>query len=43
MDGSILRAAGLGVLLGDAETAAALGVPSVSELSELLELVAPER
>jgi phosphoserine phosphatase len=39
MDGSFLRASGLGVLLGAAETAEALGVPSVSALSELVDLV----
>jgi len=39
MDGSFLRASGLGVLLGDAETAASLGVQSLSTLSELIELV----
>jgi phosphoserine phosphatase len=42
MDGSLLRASGLGVLLGDAETAEALGVPSVSALCELVELVDPK-
>lgn len=39
MDESFLRASGLGVLIGDAETAEALGVPSVSALRELVDLV----
>jgi phosphoserine phosphatase len=43
MDGSFLRASGLGVLLGDAETAEALGVQSMSALSQLVELIASQR
>jgi phosphoserine phosphatase len=43
MDGSFLRASGLGMLLGDAETARSLGVSSVSALSELIDLVDSER
>lgn len=39
MDRSFLRASGLGVLLGGAELGRALGVPCVSELPALLELV----
>jgi phosphoserine phosphatase len=39
MDGSFLRAGGLGVLLGEAAQGEALGVPSVSELQGLLDLV----
>jgi phosphoserine phosphatase len=43
MDGSFLRASGLGLLLGDANTAEALGVGSVSTLSEIADLVDPGR
>lgn len=41
MDESFLRAAGLGVLLGDAATGESLGVPWVSQLSELVGLLGP--
>ena len=43
MDGSFLRASGLGVLMGDSETAEALTVPSVSALSELVGLIERRR
>jgi phosphoserine phosphatase len=39
MDASFLRAGGLGVLLGDAEQGAAMGVASVPELPMLLDVV----
>ena len=39
MDASLLRAAGLGVLLGDAAQGEALGLHAVSELGELLDLM----
>jgi phosphoserine phosphatase len=43
MDSSFLRASGLGVLLGDARTAEALGVRAVSALAELVDLVDAKR
>jgi phosphoserine phosphatase len=39
MDRSFLQASGLGVLLGDRQTAARMGVPSVAELGALLDML----